>query len=358
MPKAKHAPAQSVLDFTPSKNNKRIVLSALHETGALPNLIEIQLNSYKWFLEKGLKDLLAGVSPIRDFTGKNLELSFGDYYFEKGKYDEHTARERNTTFEAPLYVSAKLVNKVTGKTKTQDVYFGDFPLMTPRGSFIINGVERVVVSQLIKSPGVFFTAESIRGRNYYGAKVIPNRGAWLEIDSDANGVMGVKIDRKRRIPITAFLRIFGLASDEEIKAAFVDVDTDEVKFIENTLEKDSSSSADEGYREVYKRIRPGDLATVDNARSLINAMFFNFDRYDLGEVGRYKFNLRFGLDTSKELVSKEEDRTLTSSDLINIIKEIIRLSITQDDADDIDHLGNRRVRAVGELVQNRFRVGL
>src|SRR3989338_1116982 len=352
MPKAKHAPAQSVLDFTPSKNNKRIVLSALHETGALPNLIEIQLNSYKWFLEKGLKDLLAGVSPIRDFTGKNLELSFGDYYFEKGKYDENTAKERNTTFEAPLYVRAKLVNKVTGKTKTQDVYFGDFPLMTPRGTFIINGVERVVVCQLIKSPGVFLTAENLRNKNFYGAKIIPNRGAWLELDTDAAGVIGVKIDRKRRIPITALLRVFGLPANEEILAAFADIDTDpDMKYIQNTLEKDASTNADEGYKEVYKRIRPGDLATVDNAKSLISGMFFNTERYDLSEVGRYKFNQRLNLeDKPGQILSKE--------DLVSVVREIIRLNNSQDPSDDIDHLANRRVRAVGELIQAKFRVGL
>ena len=352
MPKAKHAPAQSVLDFTPSKNNKRIVLSALHETGALPNLIEIQLNSYKWFLEKGLKELLAEVSPIRDFTGKNLELSFGDYFFEKGKYDEHAARERNTTFEAPLYVAAKLVNKATGKTKTQDVYFGDFPLMTPRGTFIINGVERVVVSQLIKSPGVFFTAENLRGRNHFGAKIIPNRGAWLELDTDAAGVIGVKIDRKRRIPITALMRVYGLPANDDMLAAFKDVDTDpDTKFIQKTLEKDPSSNADEGYKEVYKRIRPGDLATVDNARSLIDGMFFNTERYDFSEVGRYKFNQRLHMgDTQNPLLTKD--------DLVAVVREIVRLNNSQGLPDDIDHLANRRIRAVGELIQARFRVGL
>lgn len=323
-----------------------------HEVSLLPNLIEIQLNSYKWFLEKGLKELLAEINPIKDFTGKNLELYFGDYFLDKPKYDEVTSRERNSTYEAPLYVSAKLVNKVSGKTKTQDVYFGDFPLMTPRGTFIINGVERVVVSQLIKSPGVFFTAENIRGKNFYGAKIIPNRGAWLEIDTDAAGVMGVKIDRKRRIPITALLRVFGLATNDDILQAFADVDTDpDVKYIQNTLEKDASSNADEGYKEVYKRIRPGDLATVDNARSLINGMFFNEERYDFSAVGRYKFNQRLN-------IKDREDKLLSREDLVAVIKEVIRLNNTQEPADDIDHLANRRIRAVGELIQARFRVGL
>lgn len=319
----------------------------------MPNLIEVQLDSYKWFFDKGLKELLAEINPIKDFTGKNLELYFGDYFFDKPKYDEITSRERNTTFEAPLYVSAKLVNKVTGKTKTQDVYFGDFPLMTPRGTFVINGVERVVVNQLIKSPGVFFTAEPGRGRNNYGAKIVPNRGAWLEFDTDNADVIGVKIDRKRRIPVTALLRVFGFSTDEEILESFKDVDiNDEVKFIGATLEKDPSKNPDEGFKEVYKRVRPGDLATVDNAKSLISAMFFNFDRYDLSEVGRYKYNQRLSFPES------HESRILTKEDVVACVREIIRLNNTQEAADDIDHLSNRRIRAVGELIQARYRVGL
>lgn len=326
-----------------------------HDIAAVPNLIEIQLDSYKWFFETGLKDLLAEINPIKDFTGKNLELSFGDYFFDKPKYDENTSRERNTTYEAPLYVTAKLINKVTGKTKTQDVYFGDFPLLTPRGTFVINGVERVVVSQLIKSPGVFFTNEFTRGRFLYGAKIVPNRGAWLELDTDNAGVIGVKIDRKRRIPITALLRVFGLETNEAILNTFKDVDTNpELKFITTTLEKDASSNADEGFKEVYKRIRPGDLATVDNARSLITAMFFNFERYDLSEVGRYKFNQRL----DEYVDQKQDSRMLTLEDLVAVVKEIIRLSNIQGPADDIDHLANRRIRAAGELIQTRYRVGL
>ncbi len=331
----------------------RKFFSKQHETeGLLPNLIEVQLNSYRWFVEKGLKELLGEVGSIKDFTGKNLELTFGEYFFDKSKYDEFTSRERNTTFEAPLYVSAKLLNKVTGKTKTQDVYFGDFPLMTPRGTFIINGVERVVVNQLIKSPGVFFTAENIRNKNFYGAKIIPNRGAWLELDTDAAGVIGVKIDRKRRIPITALLRVFGLSSNEEILSAFADIDTDpDTKYIQNTLAKDASTNADEGFKEVYKRIRPGDLATVDNARSLISGMFFNIERYDFSAVGRYKFNQRLKIGAN-------DNPLLTQEDLVLVIKEIIKLNNSQGQQDDIDHLANRRVRAVGELIQARFRVGL
>jgi DNA-directed RNA polymerase subunit beta len=342
----------AVLELSKAKNTPRKFFSTLHEVTALPHLIEAQLNSYKWFLDKGLKELLDEITSIKDFTGKNLEMTFGECFLDKPKYDEKTARERNTTYEAPLYCSVKLVNKVTGKTKTQDVYFGDFPLMTPRATFIINGVERVVVSQLIKSPGVFFTAEQARGRNFYGAKIIPNRGAWLECDTDNAGVIGVKIDRKRRIPISALLRVFGYQSDEEILAAFADIDTDpDTKYMATTLEKDPSKNADEGFKELYKRIRPGDLATVDNARQLITAMFFNFDRYDLSEVGRYKLNQRLSMPANDE-------RILSKEDLTAVIREIIRLNNSQEPADDIDHLANRRVKAVGELIQSRFRVGL
>ncbi len=326
--------------------------TAASEVVDLPNLIEIQTESYRWFFEKGLKELFQEVSPIKDFTGRNLELEFGQYFLDKPKFSEIVAKERNTTFEAPLYVQVKLLNKARNRTKTQDVYLGDFPLMTNRGTFVINGVERVVVSQLIKSPGAFFSSEYVRGRNFYGGKIIPNRGAWLEFDTDLNGVIGVKIDRKRRIPVTALLRVFGLSSDEDILAAFAEVDTNpDLKYIQNTLDKDASKNADEGFKEVYKRIRPGDLATVDNARSLIEAMFFNFDRYDLSLVGRYKFNQRLS-------ITGREDRILTKEDLAAVIREIIRLNNSQEPADDIDHLANRRVRAVGELIQTKFRVGL
>lgn len=351
-PKGKNLNLSLNLSVSNWQKGSRKFFTPFHEVMDMPNLIESQLNSYKWLWEKGLKELFAEINSIKDFTGKNLELFFGDYFLDKPKYDEKIAKERNTTFEAPLYISVKLVNKVTGKTKTQDVYLGDFPLMTPRGTFVINGVERVVVSQLVKSPGVFFTGEPARGRNWYGAKIIPNRGAWLEVETDINGVISVKIDRKRRIPITALMRVFKFGSDEEILAAFADVDTNpDMRYIQNTLEKDPSKNADEGFKEVYKRIRPGDLATVDNARSLIEAMFFHADRYDLSEVGRYKLNQRLN-------ITDHEDHILTKEDLTEIIREIIRLNNSQGVWDDIDHLSNRRVRAVGELIQSKFRIGL
>ncbi|MFA5133474.1 MAG: DNA-directed RNA polymerase subunit beta [Patescibacteria group bacterium] len=338
---------------------KRKYFGKAHDAIPQPDLIETQKASYKWFLETGIKELFHEISPIRDFIGRDLELYFDTYYIDEPKVDEKIAMAKNINFEAPLRVKVRLVNKRNNKENEQEIYLGDLPLMTDRGTFVINGIERVVVSQLIRSAGAFFTSEFLRGRKYYGAKIIPNRGAWLEFETDANNVLWVKIDRKRKVAVTTLLRVFGLGTDQEIVNAFKDIDTHpSIKFIESTLGKDLAKNQEDGYKEVYKRIRPGDLATADNAKSLIDAMFFNFDRYDLGEVGRYKFNLKFGLDTSKPVVSKEENRILTLNDLISIVREIIRLSITQDDADDIDHLGNRRVRAVGELAQNRFRVGL
>jgi DNA-directed RNA polymerase subunit beta len=327
----------------------------LREAIPLTDLVEIQKKSYDWFFKEGLKELFEEISPIKDFIGRDLELYLLDYYLDEAKFDEVTAKAKNTTYEAPLRVNVRLTNKKTNELKEQEIYLGDFPVMTDRGTFIINGVERVVVSQLIRSAGVFFTSQILRGRRYYGAKIIPNRGAWLEIETDANNIIYVKIDRKRKVPITALLRAFGYATDEEIIDLFKDVDTHpEVKFIQSTLDKDISHNEAEGLKEVYKRIRPGDLATVDNARSLIHSMFFNFDRYDFGRVGRYKINARFSLD----IPNNKETRVLRREDLILVIAEIVKLNLSQAEPDDIDHLGNRRVRAVGELVQNKFRVGL
>jgi DNA-directed RNA polymerase subunit beta len=321
----------------------------------LPDLIELQKNSYDWFWREGLQELFEEVSPITDFIGRDLEVSFGEYILDDPKFDETTSKEKNVSYESPLRVNATLLNKKTGQTVTQEVYLGDFPLMTDRGTFIVNGIERVIVSQLIRSAGVFFSSQPGLDRDLYGAKVIPNRGSWLEFETDGNGVIWVKIDRKRKIAATALLRAFGYGSDEEILALFKDGGEDfDIKFIEDTLKKDVSHNESEGLIEVYKRIRPGDLATPDNAKQLIDNMFFNFSRYDFGKVGRYKLNQRFDAD----LPLDNEHRVLLRDDIVTILKEIIRLNITQDDADDIDHLGNRRIRAVGELVQNKFRIGL
>jgi len=322
---------------------------------SLPNLIEAQIDAYQWFLDRGLRELFDEVNPINDFTGKDLELSLTDYYLDEPKTDELTAKNKNSSYEAPLRAKARLVIKKTGEIKEQEIYLGDFPVMTPRGTFIINGVERVVVSQLIRSSGVFFTMEYQKGKKLFGAKLIPNRGAWIEIDTDLSGVLHVRIDRKRKIPVTALLRAFGMEKNEEILAAFDGADNGEVKFIEESLAKDITKSQAEGYKEIYKRIRPGDLATAENAKQLVNGMFFNFEKYDFGSVGRYRMNQRLEIDRP----DTEENRVLLVDDLLLIIKEIIRLNNDpQAIADDIDHLGNRRVRGVGELVQNKLRIGM
>jgi len=324
-----------------------------------PDLIELQKNSYDWFLKNGIKELFDEVSPITDFTGRDLELYLEDYYLDEPRFDEKVCRERNITFEAPLRVTTRLVNKRTSQTKSQEIYLGDVPVMTERGTFVVNGIERVVVSQLIRSAGAFFTAENVRGRRYYGAKIIPNRGAWIEIETDQNNVIWIKVDRKRKVAATSLLRAFGIETDEKLAAAFKDVNKHpQIDFVEATIKKDLAKNMDEGLIEVYKRIRPGDLATADNAKSLIYAMFFNFERYDLGRVGVYKFNTKFDLNYTTEDYDKKDNRILSADKLLLVLKEIVRLNITQEEPDDVDHLGNRRVRAVGELTQNRFRVGL
>ncbi len=324
----------------------------------VPNLIKSQKDSYQWFLDEGLAELFDEISPIVDFNHRDLELYFGDYFLDEPKFDEVESREKNITYEAPLRVKVKLKNKKTAKEINQEVYLGDFPLMTNNGTFIINGIERVVVSQLVRSAGVMFSSEYIRGKKCYGAKIIPNRGAWLEIETDVNKVLWVRVDRKRKVAATSLLRAFGYESDEELKKIFRDVDLtendDDLGYIDSTINKDLAKNQAEGLQEVYRRIRPGDMADDKNVKMMIENMFFRFDRYDFGQVGRYKLNRRF----DEDLKINKENRILRKEDLVNIIREVIRLNITKEPEDDIDHLGNRRVRAVGNLVQNRLRVGL
>lgn len=318
-----------------------------------PNLVEIQTRSYDWLFKTGLKELFEEISPIRDYTGKELELHFTGYYFDEPKYDELQSRYKDITYEAPLRGKLKLVNKLTKSVKEQEVYLGDFPVMTPRGTFIINGVERVVLSQLIRSSGIYFTASVFRGRKLFGAKIIPDRGAWLEFETDPDGFIGVKIDRKRKVAVTDILRIFGLKTNDDILKAFSDTGKSGLEYIKATLKKDAAEEPSQSYIEIYKRLRPGDLATADNAQSLIDAMFQRLDRYDLSPVGRFKLNQRLDFPKNKD------GRLLDLDDLVAITKEIIRLnSDLKSEPDDIDHLGNRRVRPVGELVKNRLRVGL
>ncbi len=332
----------------------RRYFTPIRDAIALPPLVESQLQSYQWFLKEGLQELFDEFNPIEAYGGA-LTLEFLDYYLDEPKHTEKTAKERNATLEAAIRVAVRLTNKKSGEVKEQEVYLGDFPLMTPRGTLVINGVERIVVAQLIRSPGVFFTSSWSRGRNWYGAKVIPNRGAWLEIETDANGVLWVKIDRRRKVVATALLRAFGYTTNEEMLEAFADVDTNpDLPYIKESLAKDPTKTQVDGLLEVYRRLRPGDLATPDNARQMIEDMFFRFDRYDFGRVGRHRLNIRLNLNFQET----REHRILHKEDLLAILKEVVRLNVTQEIADDIDHLGNRRVRAIGELVQNKFRVGL
>lgn len=320
----------------------------------LPNLIEVQLDSYRWFLDEGIRELLDEMSPIVDFSGKKLELQFLEHSVEEPKYDPETCRVKNLTYEAPLKVHVQLVNKETGEIKVQDVFLGSIPLMTQKGTFIINGIERVVVSQIVRSPGVFFS-KTPGVANAFSAKIIPKRGAWLEIETDKKGIINVKIDRKRKIPITSLLRVFGFPTDQEIREQFVDtIQSPEKDYIFNTLEKDPAKTVDEAHQNIYKKVRPGDLATTENAKSLVQSMFFDYKKYDMGPVARYKLNKKFNLN----IPNTKEYHTFQVDDLILIIKHLIELNNGIGHEDDIDHLSNRRIRAVGELVQNKFRVGL
>ena len=320
---------------------------------SLPSLVDHQNRSFEWFIKEGLGELLAEISPIDDYTGAKLTLSFKNYHFGDPKLSEIDARENNVSYEAPLMAEVELVNKVTGEVKTQEIYLGDYPWMTNRGTFVINGAERVVVNQLIRSAGVFFTAEQHAAGQLYGAKVIPGRGAWLEFETASNGALYVKIDRKRKIPVTTLLRALGV-TETRMRESVKHVDTGKISYLDATLEKDTAKGQNNALIEVYRRLRPGDLATVDNARSLLENMFYNFKRFDFSRVGRYKINKRLNLDVPNTV----ENRVMRIEDLEAIIAEIIRLNNTPEPADDIDSLANRRVKLVGELVQRQFRIGL
>jgi len=347
--------ANSAKNTAKNKNpniNERISFTDVIDI-QVPNLYDHQLKSFQWFVEEGLGELFAEVSPIDDYTGTKLSIRFKSYHFEEPKMSENEARANNVSYDAPLKAIVELTNKVTGEVKEQEIYLGDYPWMTERGTFVINGAERVVVSQLIRSPGVFFTATKQGTKNIYGAKVIPTRGAWLEFETAASGAMYVKIDRRRKLPVTTLLKALGM-SEQQIRESFKHVDTGTVNLIDATFEKDAARGANEALIEVYRRLRPGDLATVDNARGLIENMFFNYKRFDFSRVGRYKLNKRLDLDVP----NTAENRIMRIEDLTAVISEIIRLTNTQEPGDDIDSLDSRRVKLVGELVRNQFRIGL
>jgi len=332
----------------------------------LPHLIQVQLDSYRKFQEYGLRESFDEISPIESFNG-NLELHFPgldeeineklglSYRFEEPTYSQQECLDRDITYAAPLYVRVALWNKDTDEWTTQDVFMGDFPLMTDKGTFIINGAERVVVSQLIRSPGIYFTVDEdrITGRELCMAKLIPNRGAWLEFETSKRDIISVKVDRKRKLPVTILLRAVGYGTDEELQELFKMADTmPDHPYIAATIERDPTKSTEEAVLEFYKKLRPGDPPTRDNAESFLQALLFSPRRYDLAEVGRYKLNQRLGLDVPLET------RTLTPEDLVRVVERIIEVNNGVEGPDDIDHLGNRRVKTMGELIQNQLRIGL
>ena len=348
----------------------RSVPTLVHDYGSiepvldLPHLIELPKRSYDRFLTERLRDLFAEISPIEDFTGNRLSLSFTEHRFEEPKYSPRECMQRDATYSASMRIGAQLTVKETGEIKEQELFMGDIPLMTDQGTFIINGAERVVVSQLVRSPGVYFTEviDTATGRGLTAAKLIPNRGAWLEFETSNRDIVSVKVDRKRKIPVSILLRAIDmdddlsdeeLGTDERVRAMLEDIDTNEShRYLEATFAKDSTENRKQALEDFYRRIRPGDPPTADNARKLLDQLFFADRRYDLGPVGRYKVNKRLAL------LDAPEERTLRPADIIAIVRRIIQINNGQGHADDIDHLGNRRVRSVGELVQNQFRVGL
>ena len=419
------------------KHRVRRSYSRINEVLELPNLIEIQTDSYKWFLEEGMKEMFHDISPIEDHQGK-LALELIDYTFKEPKYNIAESRAQDTNYSAPIYAKLRLINKESGEIKDQEVFFGDFPLMTDSGTFIINGAERVIVSQLVRSPGVYFHDNVDKnGRESFGSTIIPNRGAWLEMETDAKQVSHVRIDRTRKIPMTVLMRALGFGSDDQIRELFGDSET-----LELTLEKDvqkdlSDSRTEEALKEIYDRLRPGEPKTAESSRNLLNTRFFDPRRYDLAYVGRYKVNKKLDLRTrlynqtlaenlvdpetgeilaekgtemTREVMEKlaeplanglntvtvhpdddavipepfdlqivkivspkdpdrvinvignaitdENLKSLTVADIIASLNYFLNLYEGLGKTDDIDHLGNRRIRSVGELLQNQFRIGL
>ena len=344
---------------------ERVSFGKIGEILEIPNLIEIQQRSYQWFLEEGLREVFRDISPIQDFTG-NLNLQIVDYAFGEPKYEVDECKERDTNYAVPLRVKVRLINKETGEVKEQEVFMGDFPLMTEKGTFIINGAERVIVSQLVRSPGVYF-GKSIdtSGKTIYSAIIIPNRGTWLEMEFDANDVLYVRIDRTRKIPITILLKAMGLENNVQVLERYGNHQA-----IQNTLERDSTQNQDEALVEIYKRLRPGEPPTVDSARSLFETLFFDPRRYDLAAVGRYKLNKKLKMnlppksvpayvdEDGNEVPAVEAVKTLTREDVEAVVGYLLDLLDGKGETDDIDHLGNRRLKRVGELLQNQFRIGL
>jgi len=326
---------------------ERISYARTTEVIDLPDLIEVQTNSYEWFLKEGLREALEEVFPIEDYTGK-LQLDFVSYQLGQPKYDVQECKERDASYQAPLKLKVRLTDKETGELRESDVYMGDLPIMTEKGTFIINGAERVVVSQLVKSPGVYFNERvDLTGNILYGATIIPNRGAWFELEMDAFGAVYTRIDKTRKIPVTVLLRCLDYETNDDILRLY-----DNDATIARTLEKDTSTNREEALIEFHRRLRPGEMATVEGAQQLLHNLFFDPRRYDLAAVGRYKLNKKLELDIP------DDKRHLTVEDIIATVGYLLKLVKGEGKVDIIDHLGNRRLRSVGELLQNQFRTGL
>jgi DNA-directed RNA polymerase subunit beta len=320
----------------------------------LPNLVEHQTTSFKWLVETGIDEVFKEFSPIRDYGEKKFDLTFESYELGEPTCDEYFAKKSNRTFEAPLKATIKLKNKTLGTENTQEIFLADFPMMTDHGTFIINGVERVVVPQLARSSGVFFTSQLLKGKTFFGAKIIPGRGVWIEIETEFDGAIFVRIDRKRKLPITSFLRILGAKFDKDMLDLFQRVSGGEAS-IKATLEKDPAKTVEDAFIEMYRRMRDGDIATPETARDFVLSVLGE-ERYDLSEVGRHRFNQRFDKPINESEIAR---RTISLDDLVIILTKVMELNADPHaTADDIDHLGFRRVRFVGEMMVQKIRVGV
>jgi len=328
------------------------------------NLLRVQKESFEWLTKEGLRELFKEFSPINDYTNKEFTLEIEDFILGEPKYDEYYCKENKLTYEAPLKIKVRLIDKKTEQTREQEIFLVDFPMMTGHGTFIINGVERVVVPQLTRSYGVYFTVDYLKGRKYFGAKIMPSRGAWMEFKTEIDNAIYVRIDRRKKFPVTSLLKIFAnisypdkkLFNDrKDFEEYFKDVDKGEISYIKKTLEKDPAKSLEDSYMELYRRLRPGEMANFESCRDFINAMFDSL-HYDLSKVGRYMLNYRLGFPLED---IKKQPRHLTFEDIKGVILRIIELNNDPEaEPDDIDHLGNRRLRPVGEVLQQRIRVGM
>jgi len=353
-----------MVSTVPSKINdeefyvKRKSYAKLAQVVDVPNLVNVQLNSFKWFQEDGIRELIEDISPIKDFTGNRLELEFIGYEFREPRYSEQECSQRDQTYSVPLYVRTRLLVKTTGEIKEPfELFFGDVPLMTEKGTFITSGTERVIVSQLLRSPGVYFITDedATTGRELCRANLIPSRGAWLEFETSNRDVVSVKIDGRRKTPVTTLLRAIGYGSDEELIKLFASEDNNpDHSYIMSTIEREPLvRDVNSALIDIYSRLRPGDPPNIENAKKVLNDVFFNPQHYDLRAVGKYKLDRRLGM--AKE--GTEGERALTKEYIVEIVRHIIMVNNGYDEPDDIDHLGNRRIRTVGELIQNQFRIG-